>query len=147
MVIPEMASIGFIAESVRVPLSTGSLIILVAAFHDEAAPAITREKINGIYRQAALRETRGYLEFTEEQNVSSDIIGYYGPATIIEGSETHTRTATVTLDVGEICGTSAKPGAGLDISITQAVIYGWYDNELGSYVHMLGDLTEKVATG
>jgi glyceraldehyde 3-phosphate dehydrogenase len=29
--------------------------------------------------------------------------------------------------------------------VTQAVIYGWYDNELGSYTNMLGDLTVKVA--
>jgi glyceraldehyde 3-phosphate dehydrogenase len=27
------------------------------------------------------------------------------------------------------------------IAITQAVIYGWYDNELGGYVNMLGDRT------
>jgi glyceraldehyde 3-phosphate dehydrogenase len=31
------------------------------------------------------------------------------------------------------------------IAITQAVIYGWYDNELGSYVNMLGDRTVSVA--
>ena len=29
--------------------------------------------------------------------------------------------------------------------VTQAVIYGWYDNELGSYVNMLGDRTVTVA--
>jgi glyceraldehyde 3-phosphate dehydrogenase len=29
--------------------------------------------------------------------------------------------------------------------MTQAVIYGWYDNELGSYTNMLGDLTVSVA--
>ena len=29
--------------------------------------------------------------------------------------------------------------------ILQAVIYGWYDNELGSYVNMLGDRTVSVA--
>ena len=31
------------------------------------------------------------------------------------------------------------------IPITQAVIYGWYDNEMGSYVNMLGDRTVTVA--
>jgi glyceraldehyde 3-phosphate dehydrogenase len=30
--------------------------------------------------------------------------------------------------------------------VTQAVIYGWYDNELGSYTNMLGDLTVKIAS-
>jgi glyceraldehyde 3-phosphate dehydrogenase len=29
--------------------------------------------------------------------------------------------------------------------VTQAVIYGWYDNEMGSYVNMLGDRTITVA--
>ena len=31
------------------------------------------------------------------------------------------------------------------IPLTQAVIYGWYDNEMGNYVHMLGELTQHVA--
>jgi glyceraldehyde 3-phosphate dehydrogenase len=31
------------------------------------------------------------------------------------------------------------------IPITQAVIYGWYDNEMGSYVNILGDRTVSVA--
>jgi glyceraldehyde-3-phosphate dehydrogenase/erythrose-4-phosphate dehydrogenase len=29
--------------------------------------------------------------------------------------------------------------------VTQAVIYGWYDNEMGSYVNMLGDRTVSIA--
>ena len=31
------------------------------------------------------------------------------------------------------------------IQVTQAVIYGWYDNEMASYVNMLGDRTVTVA--
>ena len=31
------------------------------------------------------------------------------------------------------------------VPVTQAVIYGWYDNEMGSYVNMLGDRTISVA--
>lgn len=148
LVIPEMNAIGLIAESVRVPITTGSLIILVIAFHDEEeSPLISRNLINGIYRDAALKEKRGYLKFTEEQNVSSDIIGYFGPAAIIEGNETHTRTAVVTLDMSKICGGALQgAGSGLKVPITQAVTYGWYDNELGSYCNMLGDLTVKVAS-
>ena len=147
-VIPEMNSIGFIAESVRIPISTGSLIILVIAFHDEEDnPLINRNLINGIYRDAALREKRGYLKYTEEQNVSADIIGYFGPAAIIEGNETHTRTAVVTLDLSRLCKRVPEElESGLNIPITQAVTYGWYDNELGSYCNMLGDLTVKVAS-
>jgi glyceraldehyde 3-phosphate dehydrogenase len=42
---------------------------------------------------------------------------------------------------------SFKPGGGtvIRIPVTQAVIYGWYDNEMGSYVNMLGDRTVSIA--
>ena len=33
----------------------------------------------------------------------------------------------------------------LEVPLTQAVIYGWYDNELGSYTNMLGELTVSIA--
>jgi glyceraldehyde 3-phosphate dehydrogenase len=153
MVIPEMNKIGFIAESVRVPTSAGSLIILVATMQDEGdPPRITRGLINNIYRDAAQRDKKGYLMYTEEQNVSSDIVGCFGPATIIEGHETHTRSAMVTLDILKYCSRAVRETitegipAQIVIPITQGVIYGWYDNELGSYTNMLGDLTTKIAS-
>ncbi len=31
------------------------------------------------------------------------------------------------------------------IPLTQAVIYGWYDNEMGNYVSMLDDLTQYIS--
>ena len=31
------------------------------------------------------------------------------------------------------------------IQVTQAVIYGWYDNEMASYVNMMGDRTVTIA--
>ncbi len=34
---------------------------------------------------AAEREPEGYIKYTGEQNVSSDIIANFGPAVIIEG--------------------------------------------------------------
>ena len=150
LVIPEMNRIGFMAESVRIPISTGSLIILVITLRDETdKPPVSREIINNIYRDAARREKRGYVRYTDEQNVSSDIIGFYGPAAIIEGHETHTRTAYVTLDIAKLCklpteAVSTVPDP--EIPITNIVIYGWYDNELGSYTNMLGDLTAKIAS-
>jgi glyceraldehyde 3-phosphate dehydrogenase len=153
LVIPEMQRIGFIAESVRVPVSSGSLIILVVALSEDPGkpPAISRNLINGIYRDAELKEKRGYIKYSEEQNVSADIVGHYGSATIIEGSETHTRTANMTLDLSKLFNVPAESFTGkipniLEIPVTQAVIYGWYDNELGSYTNMLGDLTTKVAS-
>jgi len=151
LVIPEMRQIGFSAESVRIPTSSGSLIILVVTFSDEiGGPAISRNLINGIYRDAEQKEKRGYIKYTEEQNVSSDIIGHFGPATIIEGHETHTRTAFATLELSKFSKLPAdvlkQLPATIEIPITQAVIYGWYDNEMGSYTNMLGDLTAKIAS-
>lgn len=151
MVIPEMAQIGFIAESVRIPTTTGSLVILVVNFQDDpAGPPIRRQMINDIYRQAEKADQRGYLHFSEKQNVSGDIVGIPRAATLIEGTETHTRTAEVTIDLANIPGIPKKLLDGLDNTtvrtpVTQAVVYGWYDNELGSYVNMLGDRTVTVA--
>jgi len=152
-VIPEMKTIGFIAQSVRIPTVTGSLIILVVAMYDEIDnPVINGDLINSIYRTASERDPRGYIKYTEEQNVSSDIIGFHGPATIIEGQVTHTRTASVNLYLpkfySKLVRESVTEGlpTNLEIPITQAVIYGWYDNELGSYSNMLGDLTTRIAS-
>jgi glyceraldehyde 3-phosphate dehydrogenase len=151
LVIPEMNKIGFIAESVRIPTTTGSLIILIVALYDEpGSPAINRALINDIYRDAEKREKRGYIKYTDEQNVSSDIIGQFGPATTIEGNETHTRTAFVTLDLSKLFkvpeSLAGQLPSNIEIPVTQTSIYGWYDNELGSYTNMLGDLTVKIAS-
>jgi glyceraldehyde 3-phosphate dehydrogenase len=153
LIIPEMGKIGFIAESVRVPTTTGSLIILVVAFHDETGnPKINRKLINSIYQEAQKRDKRGYIKYTEEQNVSTDIIGMFGPATIIEGSETHTRTAFASLELSKVAkipksvAIASSCPTHVEIPITQASIYGWYDNELGSYTNMMGDLTVRIAS-
>jgi glyceraldehyde 3-phosphate dehydrogenase len=151
LVIPEMEEIGFIAESVRIPTATGSLIILVMDLQEElAGEAIRRELINSIYRRAAEADPKGYLHFSRKQNVSGDIIGFPRAAAIIEGHETHTRTAEATIDLGRLPGMPESALAALKdrvvrIPITQVVVYGWYDNEMGSYVNMLGDRTVTVA--
>lgn len=176
LVIPEMKRIGFIAESVRVPISTGSLIILVVMIQDESMRnPINREKINQIYRDAVKHYPEGYLVYSDEQNVSSDIIGSPRAAAVIEGHENHTRTAAVRIDMAHLLdaytyvnspGKTSAPGSleitrtnwegknthellqeekTLEVPVTQAVIYGWYDNELGSYTNMLGDRTVSVA--
>lgn len=144
LVIPEMKNIGFIAESVRIPTSTGSLIVLVINIQDEPGNPTRREFLNSVYRDYA--QSNDYLVYTEKQNVSSDIIGVPKAAAVIEGSETHTRTASIRVNLSKT-GAAAIAGGEelLEVPVTQAVIYGWYDNELGSYTNMLGDLTEKVA--
>lgn len=143
LVIPEMKNIGFIAESVRIPTSTGSLIVVVLNLQDELKNPIKREKINSIYREFA--KTSKYLKYTEEQNVSSDIIGTPFAATIIEGTETHTRTAAIKVNLESLGITTGPDQSIIDVPVTQAVIYGWYDNELGSYTNMLADRTVSIA--
>ncbi|PID59488.1 glyceraldehyde-3-phosphate dehydrogenase [candidate division KSB3 bacterium] len=143
LVIPEMESIGFMAESVRIPTSSGSLIILVLNIQDSAESSTRRADINGIYRDFA--ETTPYLEYTEEQNVSSDILGTPRAAAVIEGTETHTRTASIRVRLSPGDAMASAVGGFVEVPLTQAVVYGWYDNELGSYTNMLGDLTVQIA--
>ncbi|MCP4487582.1 MAG: glyceraldehyde-3-phosphate dehydrogenase [Gammaproteobacteria bacterium] len=146
LVIPEMKGIGFIAESVRVPTSTGSLIVLVLNLQDELENPVKRNLINSIYKDYAAATP--YLEYSEGQNVSSDIIGVPEAAAVIEATETHTRTASLKVNLEHLKSCNFEPGQVppvLEVPVTQAVIYGWYDNELGSYTNMLGDLTVSVA--
>jgi glyceraldehyde 3-phosphate dehydrogenase len=88
--------------------------------------------------------------YTEQQNVSADIIGMPRAAAIVEAHETHTRTAEAYVDLTSVPGISRDVLEGMRdkvvrVPITQAVIYGWYDNEKGSYVNMLGDRTVSIA--
>jgi len=151
LVLPEMEEIGFIAESVRIPTSTGSLIILVLNIQEEpTGEFVGRELIGQVYKQAASDNPNGYLIYTEKQNVSGDIIGMPSAAAIIEGQLTHTRTAEVSIDLGNVPGIEKDVKSLLKdtlvrVPVTQAVIYGWYDNEMGSYVNILGDRTVSVA--
>ena len=151
LVIPEMKDIGFIAESVRVPISSGSLTILVLNLQEElSGEPISRELLNAVYREAANDDPKGYLNYTDKQNVSGDIIGMPRAAAIIEGHVTHTRTAELTIDLEKVPNLEKDTLCSLKdviirIPITQAVIYGWYDNEKGSYVNILGDRTVSVA--
>jgi glyceraldehyde 3-phosphate dehydrogenase len=148
-VLPEMRQIPFIAESVRIPVSTGSLIILVVNLQEVPdKPLVDRVQINDIYRQYEARMPKGYLLYTEEQNVSNDIVGLYRVAAIIEGHETHTRTATITFDLSRLIPAEVLkkiPETSVEVPVTKAVIYGWYDNELGSYTNLLGDRLVTMA--
>jgi glyceraldehyde 3-phosphate dehydrogenase len=151
LVIPEMSQIGFIAESVRIPTTTGSLVILIVNIQEEPDRIlIDRDYINGIYEEAAVNSPHGHVVYSKEQNVSSDIISMPLAAVIIEGHETHTRTAEITFDAGRLVGVKKEFLEGLKdnmvrIPMTQTVIYGWYDNEMGSYVNVLSMLTKMIA--
>lgn len=113
---------------------------------DELENPIKRNLINSIYKDYA--ESNHYLKYSAGQNVSSDIIGTPEAAAVIESTETHTRTASLKVNLEHLKSCNFEPGQVphvLEIPMTQAVIYGWYDNELGSYTNMLGDLTVSVA--
>ena len=151
LVIPEMATIGFIAESVRIPTTTGSLIILVMNFQEELnTKPIRKEMINEIYEDTAKANTNGYLLYSAKQNVSSDIIGTPRAAAVIEGHETHARTGAININLEHVRGIDKNildmiKDHVTSIQVTQTVIYGWYDNEMASYVNMLGDRIVSIA--
>jgi glyceraldehyde 3-phosphate dehydrogenase len=138
-VMPEIALIGFMADSVRIPTATVSLIILNVTFQTEMLPdgtvSVDREKVNAIYRDAAEGEARGLVKYSETQNVSADILGE-DAAVVIEAVETHTRTGFVDLMLD---------GGSHRVPLTHVKVFGWYDNEMGSYTHRLGELTSHVA--
>jgi len=146
-ILPEVQKVGFMADSVRIPINTASLIILNITFHSPlneiGDPVITREFLNKIYEEAANGPASGLLEFSEEQNVSADMIGRRA-AVVIEGVETHTRTGFMALNPALLRNFGVELTQDVMIPVCHAKIFGWYDNEFGSYVNMLGKLTEYV---
>jgi len=86
------------ADSVRIPTNTVSLIILNLTFHtpldDAGEPLINHLLLNDIYRTAAEGSQKGMLVYSDRQNVSSDLIGTRA-AVVIEGHESHTRTGFI----------------------------------------------------
>ncbi len=147
-VLPEIQRVGFMADSVRIPTNTASLISLNVTVHsplnDNGEPSINREFINDIYRQAAQGAQKGLLEFSEKQNVSADMIGMRA-ATVIEGVETHCRTGFVNISASTLKSYGISHDQDLRLPVSHVKIFGWYDNELGSYTGMLGELTAYIA--
>lgn len=146
-IIPEVQKIGFMADSVRIPINTASLIILNITFqsplNDIGEPVITREYLNQIYKETSEGPGAGMLEYSEEQNVSADMIGRRA-AVVIEGVETHTRTGFMAVNPNLLQNFGIKLEQDIMIPVCHAKIFGWYDNEFGSYVNMLGKLTEYI---
>ncbi|HLN52148.1 MAG TPA: glyceraldehyde 3-phosphate dehydrogenase NAD-binding domain-containing protein [Lentimicrobium sp.] len=146
-IIPEVQKIGFMADSVRIPTNTASLIILNITFqsplNDIGEPIITREYLNNVYQETASGPAGGMLEYSEEQNVSADMIGRRA-AVVIEGIETHTRTGFMAVNPKLLQNFGIQLTEDIMIPVCHAKIFGWYDNEFGSYVYMLGKLTEYI---
>ncbi|MFL6240839.1 MAG: type I glyceraldehyde-3-phosphate dehydrogenase [Actinomycetes bacterium] len=100
--------------SLRVPVPDGSITDLVVELSRET----TKDEINAAYKQAADGELKGFLYYTEDAIVSSDIVG--SPASC-------TFDSLLTMVNGN-----------------QVKVFGWYDNEWG-YSCRLADLTALVA--
>jgi glyceraldehyde 3-phosphate dehydrogenase len=152
-VIPEVKDIGFMADSIRVPTSTESLIVLNATFqihgnkhsHNDF---LTREVLNDIYRRASDKDPEHLVVFSEEQNVSTDLIGM-DAAVVIEGQFNHSRTAFIDIDLSHVpdlpeAFLKTLSQSTMRIPVVHAKIFGWYDNEYGSYTNRLGDLTAYI---
>jgi glyceraldehyde 3-phosphate dehydrogenase len=101
--------------SMRVPVADGSVTDLVA----ELGREVTKEEVNAAFRAAAEGPLKGYLYYTEDPIVSSDIVG--SPASC-------TFDSLLTMTFGN-----------------QAKVIGWYDNEWG-YSCRIADLTALVAS-
>jgi glyceraldehyde 3-phosphate dehydrogenase len=147
-VMPEIANIGFLADSVRVPLNTTSLIILNCTFQskldDYGNAKINHRSVNEIFAEYAKAPDSGVL-FTEEQSVSSDMIGE-PYAVIIEGSETHARTGFTRVNLAELGLAELDPEhVEVEIPVTHLKVFGWYDNELGSYTRRMSQLCHFIA--
>lgn len=152
-VIPEVKNIGFMADSIRIPTTTLSLIVLNVTFqarknHDGSTTPLNTKTINDLYRQTAENDPEKLLLFTTEQNVSTDLIGV-DAAVIIEGQFNHTRTAFIPVDLAQIPNLpsgllEAMPEKTMNIPVVHAKIFGWYDNEFGSYTNRMGDLAVYI---
>jgi glyceraldehyde 3-phosphate dehydrogenase len=149
-VIPEVKNIGFMADSIRVPTNTESLIVLNVTFQartkkDGTKTPLTTKVLNEIYQTTSKNDPEHLLVFTMEQNVSTDLIGT-DAAIVIEGQANHTRTAFIDVDLSHV---PDLPDAlrkslskdTLKIPVVHAKIFGWYDNEYGSYTNRMGDLS------
>ncbi len=147
-VIPEVQHIGFMADSIRIPASTMSLIVLNATFQVRNQQGINTKMLNELYGKAAANNPEKLIRFTMEQNVSADLFGV-DAAVIIEGQFNHTRTAFINLDLAHIPNMPAEiaksfPDKVMKVPVVHAKIFGWYDNEFGSYTNRLGDLTVYI---
>jgi glyceraldehyde 3-phosphate dehydrogenase len=114
LVIPELKG-KLDGYSLRVPVPDGSITDLVV----ELGRDVTKDEVNAAFKSAAEGSLKGILYYTEDQIVSSDIVG--SPASC-------TFDASITMAYGN-----------------QVKVFGWYDNEWG-YSSRLVDLTALVAT-
>jgi glyceraldehyde 3-phosphate dehydrogenase len=114
LVIPELKG-KLDGIAMRVPVPDGSVTDLVAVVERET----TVEELKAAYREAADGPLKGYLRYTEDPIVSSDIVG--DPHSCIFDAELTMATGTL------------------------VKVVGWYDNEWG-YSNRLASLTALVGS-
>jgi glyceraldehyde 3-phosphate dehydrogenase len=146
-IMPEIQRIGFMADSVRIPTTTSSLITLnitISSDLDESGqPLVNRNFLNNLYKKYGEGPAKDLLILSERQNVSSDFAGY-DAAVIIEGAETHTRTGFLSISAEALRKSGVRDAQDIQLPVTHAKIFGWYDNEYGSYVNCLSRLTVHI---
>ncbi len=146
-IMPQIEEIGFMADSVRIPTNTVSLIILNVTFNTrmdkKSEPVINKSFLNNVYIEAATGQQKDLLVFSEKQSVSADLMGFPA-AVVIEGHETHTRTGFISLPEAAMASLGVTVSKDLHLPVTHAKIFGWYDNEYGSYVTSLGKLVNYL---
>ena len=101
--------------AMRVPVPDGSVTDLVVDLGRE----VTVDEVNAAYKAAAEGALKGYLYYTDDPIVSSDIVGSAASCTF---------DSSLTMAFGN-----------------QVKVIGWYDNEWG-YSNRLVDLTALVAS-
>lgn len=140
-VLPQIKSIGFMADSVRIPTNTVSLVTLNLTFRSKlkssGEPKLTSQFINSLYKEAAERAQDNLLYYSEKQTVSSDVRGFRASA-VIEGCETRTKTGFLTVSKEFLYDMGFE--GNIQLPVTHAKIFGWYDNEFGSYVNSLSNM-------
>jgi glyceraldehyde 3-phosphate dehydrogenase len=102
--------------SMRVPVIDGSVTDLVVQLERE----VTAQEVNAAYRAAADGPLKGYLHYTADPIVSSDIV---------KSPYSCTFDSLLTMATGD-----------------QVKVIGWYDNEWG-YSNRLADLVALVGAG
>ncbi len=112
LVIPELVG-KLDGYALRVPVITGSITDLTI----ETTANVTVEQVNAAYKAAAEGELKGILKYTEDEIVSSDIVG-----------DPHSSIFDAGLT--KVIGNTVK-------------VASWYDNEWG-YSNRLVDITEYV---
>jgi glyceraldehyde 3-phosphate dehydrogenase len=99
--------------ALRVPLPTVSIVDFVATLNKK----VTKEDVNNAYKEAARKELKGILDYSEEPLVSSDLI--HNPySAIVDGLST--------MVIGDL-----------------VKVLAWYDNEWGYSVKMVR-MIEKI---